>query len=217
MNAQRFNYQFWMLLLSIGGSPAFGVPENTNAMFVTYAQTQNSSPVTQIQLDAMHGAKESLQAIADPDGNWGQAVEGFQMSIRFNKKSFLTNEPIKVSILLRNTTNHIVGYGAFFGIGMDSPVCNFVITNSAHIKIPRKPNLDGIFVLDGGSRPFELHPQTQRKYEVFLDFRRFDLSKPGTYSIIAKGSVPRADGNGQAVIESGVVAITIEEKVPPSK
>lgn len=190
--------------------------ENTNSMFVTYAETDDSWPVTQNQLDAMGGAKESLPASADPDGNWGDIVEGFQLSARFETNEIASNTPVKVTILLRNTTNQILAYSHFFGIGKDTPVCNFVVVSGGHTNVARIPP-NAPFLLDGKSRWFELHSQTQKKFESYFDIRRFDTGQAKTITVFAKGRVPKAGGEGMATIESGTTTLSVVEGDNPTR
>ena len=207
MKKSLIRHSICALLVTGGLLHLAAASENTNEVFVTYRKTQNSFPVTKAQLDAAKNAKESLPASADPEGHWGSVVEGFQLSARLEKKSFKPDEQIKVTVLLRNTTNHVIGYSAFFGSGVDLPICDFVVTRTGQTNNLKKQNLE-TEIATGGARWFNLHPQTQRKYEATLN-GAFDLTIPGDYSVYAEGFVPDLNGKGHASIKSEAATFTI--------
>jgi hypothetical protein len=47
-------------------------------------------------------AQESRPAKDDPEGHWGAIIEGFQLSIRFRKRLFCSNEVITATCIIRN-------------------------------------------------------------------------------------------------------------------
>jgi hypothetical protein len=191
--------------------------ENTNGLFVTYRETANSRRVTKADIEAITNVQESLPANKDSEGHWGNVVEGFQLSLRLGKKSVKPGEPINVTVLLRNTTNRVVGYSAFFGSGVDLPICDFVVTRRGETNSLKKVTFEAQRI-SGGARWFNLHPQTQRKYETTFS-AQFDLSTPGTYWIYAAGRVPRMrelgllpDGPSVEPIRSATAEFVIEQK-----
>ena len=62
------------------------------------------------QIEQAKRAKDSRPTEDDPEGNWGQISEGFQLSIRFSKDTFTNGEPVIASILLRNVSDRPITY-----------------------------------------------------------------------------------------------------------
>jgi hypothetical protein len=54
--------------------------------------------------------RERLPARDFPEGNWGPAVNGCQVSLRFAKQVYAPGETITAILLLRNVTNHTLLY-----------------------------------------------------------------------------------------------------------
>lgn len=62
------------------------------------------------QIEQAKQAKDARPAEDDPEGNWGQISEGFQLSIRLSKNTFTNGEPVSASILLRNVSDKPLTY-----------------------------------------------------------------------------------------------------------
>jgi hypothetical protein len=56
-------------------------------------------------IEAARGSKESRPASEDPEGHWGQATNGFQLSLRFEKEVYTNGEPVLATMLVRNVSN----------------------------------------------------------------------------------------------------------------
>ncbi|MDR3560924.1 MAG: hypothetical protein P4N59_05730 [Negativicutes bacterium] len=57
-------------------------------------------------LNSAMASGELRPAEFDPDGHWGAAVYGVQLSIRSKTNVFLSGDPIPVSVIIRNTTTN---------------------------------------------------------------------------------------------------------------
>lgn len=97
-------------------SQAVDVPRNmTNAIpsgvFVTddgklfWSNSSGQRLMPTNKINAAQKSPESRPADEDPEGSWGRVQNGFQLSIRTDKRSYAVGEPIKATILLRNVTN----------------------------------------------------------------------------------------------------------------
>ena len=53
---------------------------------------------------------ESHPAEQDPEGHWGEATNGLQISLRFEKQTFTNGEPVNAVMFMRNVTNQPVAY-----------------------------------------------------------------------------------------------------------
>jgi hypothetical protein len=145
---------------------------------------------------------ECQPAKDDPNGHWGPIIYGYELSIRFKKFTFHTNEPVIATIIYRNAGTNILNHATPFGGDLDFKVA---------IKNGAGNELDDSFVParttgHGGG----WIPGTQYKYESDLT-KRYGLSKPGTYSISVHRRLPDPGGSGWVDLSSGAAVIKIEE------
>jgi hypothetical protein len=120
-------------------------------------------------LETARRSKESRPASEDPEGHWGQATNGFQLSLRFEKEVYTNGEPVAATMLVRNVGTVRQQY-AF-------PARVAAAQNGRRLK--RKDDI-GVTIFG----PFSsLHPQTQRRYQEDLK-QVYDLT-PGEYTFWA--------------------------------
>src|SRR5207247_4417721 len=62
------------------------------------------------KLEVARMSKFSRPPGEDPQGNWGVVSEGFQMSVRFDKESFVVGEPIVATVVIRNVSDRPLWY-----------------------------------------------------------------------------------------------------------
>ncbi|HTL55712.1 MAG TPA: hypothetical protein VL361_08530 [Candidatus Limnocylindrales bacterium] len=75
-----------------------------------YHARPNPFPFSQEQIQKAQREQESRPADTDPDGNWGSVVEGFQLSLRFEKETYTNGEPLNAWVLLRNVSDRPLIY-----------------------------------------------------------------------------------------------------------
>lgn len=120
---------------------------------------------------------ESRPAIKDPQGNWGEATNGFQMSIRLAKTNYSAGEPVTAIVLIRNVAQKSETYFRPVGI---------VAMRNGNV-LKRK----------NGTGPFEitvppqtsLFPQTQHRYQIEIN-KDYDLGESGNYTFQAECKQP---------------------------
>lgn len=174
---------FLVLLLS---ALARGVKsEQTNELFLTDDRLLHL-PYAE-KLATARRSKESLPAAEFPEGNWGTVTNGFQLSLRFETNVLASGGCINAIVLLRNVTNSVLCYQVPSVAGRDGPI-GFVVFRSGENIIKPLPS-DEISVIS--SREVNLFPKTQHKYIERLD-KRFDLKKPGQYTVFARFGVGRS-------------------------
>lgn len=203
MNTNRYLTVMGILLLT--GLRSWSNETNTYTTLGPFDQPP-SVPAQSVTLS--NRPEESLPASQDPEGNWGKASEGLQLSIRFEKDSFKSGEPIVGSVLVRNTSDKSLWYFDFYGAGADSVVCEFIVLDVEKQVVSRSQTNRWLNVKDGRNMRIEVHAGTQRKYPIGID-QRFKMNTPGKYFIQAKKRVPKAGGDGFADITSGEAVITI--------
>ena len=168
----------------------------TNSFFITmdYRLTpQESAEIARTNA-------ECQPAIDDPDGHWGPIIYGCELSIRFEKFTFRTNESVIARIIYRNAGTNFLNYGTPFGGALDF---RFRIRDQ-----------DGRELADsfkparttGHHGPWP--PGTQYKYECNLT-ERFGLSKPGVYTILVHRRI--RGPAGIIDVASGTATIKIVE------
>jgi hypothetical protein len=132
-----------------------------------------------VAVSAIEAAKklpESRPVDQDPEGNWGAATNGFQLSLRLEKRKFTVGNPIVVTTLVRNISTNTQSY-----LG---PVMIHVLKGGKTVQ--RISPIMEITV----SPEVSLFPQTQRKNEETLD-QIFKLSEPGEYVLQAECRQPK--------------------------
>jgi hypothetical protein len=176
----------------------------TNSFFVTL-DPPGSSIVTQEAIENARTNIECQPAENDPAGHWGEKIIGEQLSIRFAKDIFQTNEPVIATIIFRNTRmDRDLNYGFAFGVDLDF---QFVVKDENGNSLP-----DFFIPPERFSHiNTEWLPGTQYKYQSNLT-KRYGLSKPGTYSVFVRRKAFR-DTNGWVYVSSETATVKIIE--PP--
>ena len=134
---------------------------------------------------ATNKIRECLAAQDFPEGNWGEIEAGYQVSLRFAKKSFTNGEPITAIVLVRNTLNQRLpdqrmGYLNDIYMNNDGPAM-LTVTSSNGQALPAEP-LDLTAPRDSAGVMY-LAPHTQRKYLEQLN-NRYHLTN-GVYAVCA--------------------------------
>jgi hypothetical protein len=173
----------------------------TNSFFVTLGE--RSSVVTPVAIEDAITNVECQPAENDPAGHWGDKIIGEQLSVRFAKDTYQTNEPIIAIIIYRNTrTDHDLNCSWAFGGDLDF---QFVVKDKNGKELPDS------FVPPERVSPVvsEWLPGTQYKYQSNLA-KRYGLSKPETYSISVhrRLSIRDAKGNWE-VLSSGTAKVKV--------
>jgi hypothetical protein len=115
--------------------------------------------------------KESRPADQDPDGHWGPALDGLQLSLRFKKQAYTNGENIIAIVLIRNVSSNSIDYDAMYTSAYPSPINISASKDQERLKIKKPPDWHG-----GSLRRTQLPPQSQDKYEVNLN-QFFELVK----------------------------------------
>ncbi len=172
----------------------------TNSFFVTLGERQGGPDFEAIELAKTN--VECQPADNDPGGHWGERIIGEQLSIRFKKDAFQTNEPVIATIIYRNAGTNDLIHGTPFGGDLDFRI---VITDENGRQLP-----DSFVPGRTMGHGSQWHPGTQYKCQSNLT-HRFGLSKPGTYSISVHRKLRIDNANGWADLASGIVTIKIIE------
>jgi hypothetical protein len=206
----------FIILLALLSLCLSATADETNLIYVTYNSGYFKE---QAQIK-----QEGLPAKDFPEGNWGEAQGGFQLSLRFDGEAFTNGEPIGAILLLRNVTNKIVDY-AGVSVGYSDGPIGFEVTDRNGLEIPqhkyRPMNLTGSTFSEG------VEPGVQVKFLERLD-KRFNLTN-GVYSVQAVVRVgdlvgkheykPIMNGNGKwtpIVNSQGFVTNLIVTSRPPN-
>jgi len=142
---------------------------------------------------------EFLPAKMFPQGNWGNVVLGFQVSLRLDKKSYQKGDPIIGTVLIRNSndqhlTNQMMQYMRFDSALDDGPavfrICdsrgNYIASFADQTAIKALALTHGAWVPAG--RNAFLEPGAQDKYAQRLD-AQFSLVS-GEYRVFATFKIP---------------------------
>ena len=116
-------------------------------------------------INTAQGSLESLPTERDPDGHWGGATNGFQLSLRFPKLTFTNGEPIVATLLLRNVTNSPVKFLRAVVTYQPSPINVLAYKNGK--PCATKGAGHKMEVISGGE--ITVYPQTQRRFKVKLN------------------------------------------------
>lgn len=200
------------LILAASLAGAFA---QTNQFYLTdesethYGDTLSFSPE---QIEKAKHATESRPAEQDPEGHWGPATEGFQLSIRLQKESFTNGEPVTACIILRNVSGRLLRY---FNASINDPMSKVVLMRGQE-RVPGKdepkPGATPREILKAAHRgsmsSFQSPPGTQRKFLVELD-KMFDLSTNGEYVVQAMRTIPSLDTKSEEKVASGKATFRI--------
>jgi|GEM_PF-4543038 len=108
------------------------IASETNKLFVTINEWENNVS------DFTNGTNEYLPAKLFPAGNWGEAKNGIQLSLRFDKTGYTNGEPITATILVRNVSSKRMPYNKFYVSGRDGPV-RFVVSSASNHRVEAVP------------------------------------------------------------------------------
>jgi hypothetical protein len=170
----------------------------TNSFFVTLNEWQGGHPNPE-EIELAKTNIECQPAENDSAGHWGEKIIGEQLSIRFAKDVFQTNESVIAVIIYRHAgTNDNLNCSWMFGGDLDF---QFVVKNEDGNSLPDS------FAPLMSSLPTTRKwlPGTQYKYQSNLT-KRYGLSKPGTYSVSVRRKAFK-DTNGWVYVSSGAATI----------
>jgi hypothetical protein len=68
-------------------------------------------------------APECAPVEDDPEGNWGEMVDGLRLSLRFQPRSITNGTPLVAVVILRNVTNREIQWTALDGIQYTAERC----------------------------------------------------------------------------------------------
>jgi hypothetical protein len=160
----------------------------TNRLFVTINDGgENVS-------DYKNGTDEHLPAEQFPAGNWGQATNGIQVSLRFDKPDYTNGEPITATILVRNISSQRMPYRKFYVSGRDGPV-RFDVSSASNRHVEGMPVGENCSIMGA-----DIRAGGQNKFVERFD-KEFYLTN-GTYFV-------------QAYVDTGFLRVCAESaKVP---
>jgi len=155
-------------------------------------------------------AKECRPAEQDPEGHWGKATHGCQMSLRLDKQEFTNGEPVILTSLLRNVSDKPITYLRQIVLEQPSPIYVSVWKGEQkqHLKT------DDRIAVAHSANNVTLQPRTQHRYTLQLD-RFYDLTTNGLYTIQAEYGSTNSNtafpvlAPGQEPIASQKVTISI--------
>ncbi len=127
--------------------------------------------------DAMR-TSECQPASQFHEGNWGKRSGGYELSLRFTKEVFSSDEPVTAIVLIRNATNSILDYRGFVACPMRGPVQFKIVSESGRL-IEEQEFTPGVVGAMSFSKP--LFPSTQHKY--LEDLRRGYNLTNGLYRV----------------------------------
>jgi hypothetical protein len=162
------------------------IPTNVYVTETVRVDRRNSAGEMLFSVGAINQAEklpESRPAELDPDGHWGEATNGLQVSLRFEKKFFTNGEPVVATLLLRNVTNSPARITIASLIGEPSPVNVLAFQNKA----PLPMKLDGFDegrIITVSLIKVPIYQQTQHKFQERLD-RCFDFKNGGEFTFQA--------------------------------
>jgi hypothetical protein len=188
-----------------------GAQQNPPDVFITFAVNEGSAAPKPSQFETALTAKESRPADRDPEGNWGEANNGAQLSVRFDRTVFHLGEPVLANVFLRNITNRPLSRGIPRGTGFDSALCRFIVTGPGDKPTTRveQPSFRGF---SGSVRNATLYPKAQWKSPVCLN-DIFKMDEPGTYLVtgLAGAEDPTVEIRSRRVLIQ-IVAEQLAEK-----
>lgn len=128
-------------------------------------------------------ALEFLPAENDPGGNWGQATNGVQISVRFYQTNFILGHPVEAVVLIRNVGEAPLN---FMWAAWVHYSCNLTMRLDGETLLPRIPRVEPDVAKHDGSAGTDLVFSGTQKREVLRLDKIFDLSRAGTYEIVAE-------------------------------
>ena len=167
------------------------IPENlflTDDGFVFgYRSSQPGQRFVSIpKIEEAEKSPESRPADRYPQGNWGDAVDGIQVSLRLQSSTFTNGESITPVMLVRNVTNRVVTH--YWP--------SYVVISRNGKALKRKGN----GAIEITAWPFtNLLPQTQHKYSETLN-PQYDLTENGEYTLQAVCKEPAAKSKSISIV-----------------
>ena len=153
---------------------------------------------------------ECQPAERDPAGNWGERVDGFQISLRFATNVFIAGDSIVADLYLRNVSSRNLQYV----IPVPDKYLRAKVYRDRTMILSRDElRRDGSF----DSRVRDLIQQRRAsllfahtQYKITLDLSEmYDLTIPGRYSIRAGRLVPGIDLRNSRECMSAEVEFTV--------
>jgi hypothetical protein len=152
---------------------------STNKVGQQYWPTKVDGALWADKIETGKIPRECLPAKDFPEGNWGEATNGCQVSLRFNKQIYTNGEPIEGTILMRNLSDQGIPI-LVHPSGKWNDLVGFVVTNRFG-KLYINQSTPRYFQSSGG---YSLAPQIQQKHLKFLN-GDYSLTN-GTYSVHAE-------------------------------
>ena len=178
----------------IAGVPSTNsIPPNLfltdNGSLFWYKHSTGERVVHIKDIETATNSPESRPADQDPEGHWGRATNGFQISLRFEKELFTNSESIVAITLMRNITSQPQNYFR--------PIQIVATKDGKPLERKDKKEIDVIEI----TMPPEttVFPQTQQKNYVRLD-QIYDLTQSGEYAFQAVCRHPAVTSHKVSVV-----------------
>jgi len=159
---------------------------------------------------------ETLPVEQDPDGNWGQPVNDFQLSLRFRHARFPKGGPVPALMILRNLSstnsprwwrNALPDHGFQFTLHHGTKVLHWMRPQN-----PPPPNGDwGEIVSNTDPYLCQIMPHVEELTVIDLK-QLFDLKRLGKYSTQVQLCMPTSDGKVETNLVSGTATFELVEK-----
>ena len=186
----------------------------TNQLYVTDKISTNYDLFCTVTNQAVNAAysPESRPTRDDPEGNWGQIYEGFQLSIRLEKANFTNDEPITASIIFRNVTNAPIKF--LFFTPMDQALRLMVLkaNNSNGISGEVSQTFESVEELRSRRLTGKLWRVTipvMKQCKFIIGLTNFYNLAPGIYKIQAQQDVVNFGQTKATNVASGFAAFKI--------
>lgn len=181
----------------------------SNIYSVSYLSGDNTEEAIYYKSRLQHGEiiPEILPANQDTNGNWGVSMEEWQLSARFRRHEFLTNEPVWAVIILRNLNS------TSRTVALSDHSYKYILLQGTNkfiheIKTPPRDQQRE----DSSESWYAINMKGEGLMVVHLkDY--FDLSHPGEYSFQAQIRVPKLDGKGYSNVISGKASFQIVRRL----
>jgi hypothetical protein len=207
---------FTMSCLFCGGL-VLAQEAKTNEVFVTTDGSMLLDASGNYQLPpelfaAAARAPECRAAELDTNGNWGNPVGEFQLSIRLAKKDFKQGESVVATVIIRNlSTSNTIWYvpemasDRYFQIHLFDAKTNVIHLRSFRESPTFEEKLSHIV---NSPMRWTVGPHLQRKWEVDLG-NLFDLSAPGMRLLEAQQNIYPENSKTNIVVKSGLAPFEI--------
>jgi hypothetical protein len=149
----------------------------------------------------------------DPEGHWGPAEEGVQLSLRLETNRFVLGQPVTAYVILRNCTNGF-WFPSYRRSGLQGTVCNFNLWGPAQQlgttqqepvgARPKGPPVG----FETSQWPSRVGPGRQQRSWARLD-KVFGLRRPGLYVVRAVACTRLGENLAPTTAVSGPVQFEI--------